>query len=95
MEEQNQVPNPPPYQAPYQNPYQNQPTLTVGDWFVTILVAAIPLVGLIMLFVWAFSSDTNPNKSNWAKAMLIWMAIGIALWFIFGAAMLGLISSFN
>lgn len=58
--------------------YRNQP-LSVGDWFITILITAIPLVGIIMLFIWAFSTDTNINKANWAKATLIWYAIGIVL----------------
>lgn len=60
------------------NEYLNQP-LSVGDWFVTILITAIPIVGLVMLFVWAFSSDTNISKANWAKATLIWYAVGIFL----------------
>ena len=47
----------------------------------------IPLVNLIMLFVWAFSGSTPVSKANWAKASLIWMVIVIVLWFIFGAAM--------
>lgn len=58
--------------------YRNQP-MSVGDWFVTILITAIPLVGLIMLFVWGFSSGTNVNKANWAKASLIWYAVGIGI----------------
>lgn len=76
-------------------PQGNQaPALSIGEWVVTILITFIPLVNIIMLFVWGFSSSTNPNKANWAKAMLIWMAIGIVLWLIFGlifgAAMLGM-----
>ncbi len=64
--------------------YLKQP-MSVGDWFITILISAIPLVGLIMLLVWAFSANTNINKANWAKAYLIWMVIGIILaFFIFG-----------
>ena len=58
--------------------YRNQP-MSVGDWFITILITAIPLVGIIMLFIWAFSTDTNINKANWAKATLIWYAIGIVM----------------
>jgi hypothetical protein len=58
---------------------QNQPTVTVGDWVITIFLMAIPIVGLVMLFVWAFGSGTNPNKANFAKAALIWMAIAIVL----------------
>jgi len=55
--------------------------LTLKDWMITILITAIPLVGFIMLFVWAFGSNENPNKSNWAKATLIWTAIGMVLAF--------------
>jgi cell division protein FtsW (lipid II flippase) len=51
--------------------------LTVGDWFLTTLIIAIPLVGIVMLFVWAFSENTNVNKANWAKASLLWLVIGI------------------
>jgi heme/copper-type cytochrome/quinol oxidase subunit 2 len=51
----------------------------LGDWFVTILVAGIPLVGIIMLFIWAFGSSANPSKANWAKAMLLWTLVGIVI----------------
>jgi fatty acid desaturase len=53
--------------------------MSVGDWFIAILITAIPLVGLIMLLIWAFGSNTNVNKANWAKATLIWMVIGIII----------------
>ncbi|NCC71966.1 MAG: hypothetical protein EOM06_01095 [Sphingobacteriia bacterium] len=70
----------------------NRPAVTTGDWVLTMLITAIPIVGIIMLFVWAFSSGTNPSKANWAKAALIWMVIGIVIvilfsW-IFGTAFL-------
>ncbi|GAB1403909.1 MAG: hypothetical protein PHX54_08310 [Lentimicrobiaceae bacterium] len=53
--------------------------ISIGDWMITLLITSIPFVNLIMLFVWAFSRETNPNKANWAKAMLLWMLIGIAM----------------
>ncbi|MCU7496237.1 MAG: hypothetical protein HF314_16140 [Ignavibacteria bacterium] len=56
-----------------------EPTVTTGDWFLTLFITAIPLIGLIMLFVWAFGGGANENKSNWAKAMLLWILIGIVL----------------
>ena len=73
-----------PQQAkPYQ-PFQKQAEeVTLGDWMVTILLSAIPVVNLIMLFIWAFGSSTNPSKANWAKATLIWMVIGIVLAILF------------
>jgi hypothetical protein len=63
----------------------------VGEWVWTILIASIPLVGLIMLFVWAFSQAENPSKANWAKAMLLWMLIGCVL---AGLIMLLFVSAF-
>ncbi len=76
---------------------ENQPSmsrnnvLSTTDWLITLIIAALPLVGFIMLFVWAFGSDTNENKANWAKATLILYAILIAIsmifFAIFGAAM--------
>jgi uncharacterized BrkB/YihY/UPF0761 family membrane protein len=70
------------YQSSYAPP--EQAPVTVGDWVLTILVTAIPLVGLIMLFVWAFSVGTNVSKANWAKAMLIWALIGMVLSILIG-----------
>lgn len=57
----------------------NRDTQSVGQWMVTLLIAFIPLVNIIALFVWSFGSSTHPEKSNWAKATLIWMAIFIGL----------------
>lgn len=64
---------------------QLAPVMKVKDWVVTALVLAIPFVGFIMLFVWAFDKSTNPNKSNYAKATLILAAaiIGFYLLILF------------
>lgn len=59
--------------------------LSLSDWMVTILITFIPIANLVMLLVWAFSSETHPSKKNWAKATLIWMLIGFVLYFIFVA----------
>ncbi|TRX58634.1 hypothetical protein FNH22_12190 [Fulvivirga sp. M361] len=77
---------------------ENQETtvMSVKDWVITLLISAIPLVGFIMMFVWAFGSGTNPNKANWAKGALIIVAIFFVLYFIFialfGAALFGALS---
>jgi len=69
----------------------NNQIVSTGEWVVTLLVTAIPLIGFIMLFVWAFGNNTISSKANWAKATLIWMAISIAIYIlsviIFGAAL--------
>jgi heme/copper-type cytochrome/quinol oxidase subunit 2 len=73
-------------------PENNHPPLSVKDWMVTLLLTFIPIVNLVMYFVWAFSDDTHPSKKNWAKAALIWLAIVVVLYIIiaviFGAAIM-------
>ncbi len=61
---------------------QQAQVMSTREWIITILISAIPLVGFVMLFVWAFGSGENPNKANWAKAMLIWFAIAVGLFII-------------
>lgn len=54
--------------------------MSLKEWIITIIISYIPVVGLIMLFVWAFSSsDINENKKNWAKALLIIQIISLVL----------------
>jgi len=78
------------------NQQPHQP-LSIGDWLVTLIVTAIPVIGFIMLFVWAFGGNAHPSKANWAKAALILFAIGIVLsvllTVIFGVGMFALFNS--
>jgi hypothetical protein len=60
---------------------QYQP-ISLGEWMVTILLCAIPIVNIVMLFIWGFSSDTQPSKANWAKASLIWLGIFIVFYIL-------------
>jgi len=77
----------------------NAPVVRVGDWVITILLLAIPIVNLVMLLVWSFGGGANPNKANFAKASLIWMVIGIVLtimfYVVFGAAMFAMMSEYS
>lgn len=56
----------------------NERPLSTGEWFVTLLVLALPIVGLIMHFVWAFG-DGNLGRRNFCRAALLWLVVGIAL----------------
>jgi uncharacterized membrane protein YqjE len=49
------------------------------DWTITLFVASLPLIGLIMLFVWAFGDNPNTVRQNFAKGYLIFLAIGIVI----------------
>ena len=70
-----------------QYPAGQQDPVTFGQWMLTILLTMIPVVNLIMLIVWAVSSDTQPSKQNWARAQLVWVIIGIVLSIILSAAL--------
>jgi hypothetical protein len=53
--------------------------LTVNEWFITILILALPLINIIMYFYWAFADGVNLNKRNFCRASLLWAAIGLAV----------------
>ena len=39
-----------------------------------ILVTAIPVVGWVMIFVWAFTGD-NQSRKNYYRAILAWILV--------------------
>ena len=63
------------------------PTVDLGEWFNSFLLAALPLVGFVLLCMWAFGRSTPPSKANWARALLLLyavvLAIGLVLWLAF------------
>ena len=86
MENENVQPDPV-NESPQYNP------ISVGEWVITIIIIAIPIVGFIMLFVWGFGSNTQPSKANWAKAALIMIGISIVLSFLFLGSLLAIMGS--
>jgi hypothetical protein len=72
--------------------------LSTGEWFVTLLVLGLPLVGLVMYFVWGFGPG-NVSRRNFCRAVLLWLAIMLALglmaliaFVIFGGTLAALIN---
>lgn len=64
-------------------PEQRESVVTVKDWLLVMLLMSIPLVNLVMPFVWAFGGGDIPeSKKNWAKAMLLWALIIIGIYII-------------
>lgn len=89
--------NTPPYgsQQPQMPLYSyvndNEKVMSVGDWILAMVITAIPLLNIIMLFVWAFGAG-NKNRSNWAKAHLILVLVVLALYvglLVIGAMVMG------
>ena len=81
-------------QAYYQQ-QEVEPPVTVGEWLITFLILLIPLVNIIMIFVWAFG-DGKKSKQNFFKAYLIYfliaLALGIILFVLMGAVIVGIFS---
>ncbi len=68
--------------------------MSIGDWLITFIITAIPLVGFIMMFVWAFGDGSHPSKKTWAQAYLIMMVIVIVLMIIFFGVIASILGSF-
>ncbi len=75
----------------YEADNQNKSVVSVGNWVVTMIVMAIPIVNFIMLFIWAFSLSTPKSKAKWAKASLLLMVIGIILVILFWGSIAALV----
>ncbi|MDB6125202.1 MAG: hypothetical protein JWQ71_4195 [Pedosphaera sp.] len=60
--------------------------VSVGGWMLMMLVTAIPVIGWIMILVWAFYG-TNESRKNYYRAILAWIVVLIAI--MVAVAMLG------
>ena len=65
---------------------------SVGSWMLTILLAGLPLFGLVYILILAFGSGRSASKKNWARATLVWGIIGsvlaLVLYAVLGASLL-------
>ena len=52
---------------------------SVGSWVLALFLFFIPIVNIVYLLMLAFGSGGSATKKNWAKAGLIWLAIGLVL----------------
>ena len=73
--------------------HQQAPVVSVKEWLITNLIMMIPLVNLIMMLVWAFSSNTNPNKANYFKAALILFAIVMVIYLVLAVVFFGSVAA--
>lgn len=69
--------------------------VSVGEWLVTSLIMAIPIVNIVMVFVWAFGGGAKKSKANFFKAAIIMMIISIVLAFFFIGSLLALFSELS
>lgn len=73
--------------------HQQAPIVSVKEWLITNLILMIPLVNIVMMLVWAFSSNTNPNKANYFKAALILFTIVMAIYLVLAVVIFGSIAA--
>jgi hypothetical protein len=69
--------------------------ITTIEWFGTLIVLIVPILGIVLYFIWAFGSGVNPNRRNYCRAALIMMAISIGLGILFSVALGGIIGMFT
>ena len=94
-----QAVNQPQPSNPIQNNTNNQPSneeikpkndskyavVSVGEFFGSMLLMAIPVIGWIFAIVWACGGTKKVNKANLARATLINIVITICIWFAVGS----------
>jgi len=68
--------------SPGETTVEDPQAMSVGSWIGTMLITAIPLIGIIMLFVWSFGNSRNKTKENWAKASLITLSAILGISFL-------------
>lgn len=60
---------------------QTEKQMTLKDWILTLVLLFIPIVGLVMLIIWA--TDKQDSRNIFAKAYLIVSAGILAIVFLF------------
>ena len=68
--------------------------MSPGQWALTLFLASLPMIGFILLIVWAVGDDSNLSRKNFAKGSLIlyviFLSFGILFLIFGGLALLGL-----
>lgn len=64
--------------------------VTVKEWFLLLLLFAIPIVNVIVLIVFA-TGNAKPSLVNYSRAIFLWFAVGLGLALLIGVvtALLG------
>lgn len=55
----------------------------IGQYMLMIFLACIPIINIILLVKWGFFIKQKPNKSNFAKALLIYNIISVIIYVLY------------
>jgi len=72
---------------------RNNETVSVGEWFLSLVVASIPVIGFIAVLLWAFGKGAAVSKRNWAQAMVIMYLIGGAISILFWSSFVAVLGA--
>lgn len=84
------LPTPEAVEAAAEQMSKRRRPLSVGQYFLMLLLSAIPVVNVVLLLIWSFGSKAGKAKKNLARAILIWLlvvavvSVGIYLAWLFG-----------
>ncbi|MCL2386537.1 MAG: hypothetical protein FWC89_03200 [Defluviitaleaceae bacterium] len=80
MNEQD-MPQPLPPPLPSEPPQIEEDTsvMSMTDWLKSLLLAMIPIAGLVFLIMWAVDNTGNVNRRNYARAYFIVVGVMYAV----------------
>ena len=70
---------------------------SVLAWIGIYIVSAIPIIGFILLFIWAFGNETKNNLTfrNWAKAqIIIYIVTFVLILLLYGSLILKILNDY-
>lgn len=67
------------------------PVMRFWDWLVVLIISLLPIANVIVMIIWAADSKANPNRTNYAKAMLVLIAAYILITAVFFGYFTGMI----
>jgi hypothetical protein len=53
--------------------------LTVGEWWVTLIVLCIPFLNIILCLVWALRRSGNIHRRNFCRATLLLIPVAVVI----------------
>ncbi|MBR6697753.1 MAG: hypothetical protein IKL73_05735 [Lachnospiraceae bacterium] len=79
-------------EKPEMKPVTNlEEPVSLKEWIITLLLLMIPVVNIVLMFVFAFNKDEKKSKSNFFKAYLIFTGVALAIYLIFLIFIFGII----
>lgn len=69
--------------------------MSTSAFFFTRLALFIPVINILLVFIWAFRRKTNQNRQAYARSILIWVMVWVLVAVVTLMALLSLGFDFN